>query len=383
MADHYDVVVVGLGAMGSAACAELARRGAKVLGLEQFNLLHSLGSSHGQSRMIRLAYYEHPDYVPLLKRAHALWREMQAKHGDIFRRSGVVYLGHPSNPLISGSEGAARLHGIVHEMWDRDQLAARVPQFEVPPDFVGMFEPAAGVLRVDSILHHCLSAALAAGAELRACEPVTSWQATDSSVSIVTSRTTYTASHVIFCGGAWTSAIVQDLGVKLKVTRQTAAWFWPRQPEIFSDEAAPSWAMDLGNGALFYGFPMLPGHPGVKVAIHAPGPEVHSDKVTRSFLPDDNLEIRSVVRRYLPVVEGPLLAGTVCLYTNSPDSHFIVDHHPRHERVTIACGFSGHGFKFASVMGEILTDLALSGASPLPIEFLSLRRFAQVAARNP
>jgi sarcosine oxidase len=376
MSDHFDVIVVGLGAMGASTCCELARRSAKVLGLEQFNLLHSLGSSHGQSRLIRLAYYEHPDYVPLLRRAHELWREMDARHGDVFRQSGVIYMGTPASPLISGSKGAARLYGIAHELLDRDQLDARFPHFTVPKDYVGMFEPDAGILRPECIIHHFLAAALAAGVEVHACEPVNSWQATDSSVTVSTAKATYTAKQVIFCSGAWTGAIVADLGMKLKVTRQIATWFWPRRPEVFAHEKTSGWAIDNGNGGLFYGFPMLPGYPGVKVAVHAPGAEVQPDHVMRNFLPGDDLEIRSAVRQYLPVAEGPLLASSVCLYTNSPDSHFIIDRHPRHDRVTVACGFSGHGFKFASVMGEILTDLALTGSSPLPIDFLSLKRFA-------
>ena len=375
MSNHLDVIVVGLGAMGASTSCELARRGATVLALEQFNLLHSLGSSHGQSRMIRLAYYEHPDYVPLLSRAHHLWTEMQARHGDAFLQSGVIYMGTPSSPLISGSEKSARLYGIAHQMFDRAQLGARFPHFEVPEDYVGMFEPDAGILRPEPIIHHYLSTALAAGVDVRACEPVTSWEANEASVAVATPNATYTARHVIFCSGAWSGAVVRDLGVKLKVTRQTAAWFWPRHPELFSAERFSSWAIDNGNGGLVYGFPILPGYPGVKVAIHAPGPEVQPDHVTRSFIKGDDVEIRAALGQYLPAAEGPLLGSSFCLYTNSPDSHFIVDRHPRRERVTIACGFSGHGFKFASVMGEILADLALTGTSSLPIEFLSLKRF--------
>lgn len=376
MSRHFDVIVVGLGAMGASACAELARRGAKVLGLEQFNLLHSMGSSHGHARMIRLAYYEHPDYVPLLRRAHALSREMDGGRGNLFVPSGVLYAGAPSSALISGSEKSARLYGLAHEMLDRDQLRTRFPHLEVPVNYIGMFEPEAGILRPEALIEHALSAALAAGAEIHACEPVTSWQAGDSAVTITTANGAYTARHVIFCSGAWTSALIHDLGVTLKVTRQIAAWFWPRQPEIFSPERAASWAIDTGDGRLFYGFPMLTGYPGVRVAIHAPGAEVQPDHVARNFVPGDDLEIRAAVRQYLPAADGALLGSSVCLYTNSPDSHFIVDRHPRHEQVTLACGFSGHGFKFASVMGEILADLALTGKSFLPIEFLGLQRFA-------
>jgi sarcosine oxidase len=376
MRNHFDVIVVGLGAMGSSTCCELARRGAKVLGLEQFNLGHALGSSHGQSRMIRLAYYEHPDYVPLLRRAHHLWCEMEARHGNIFLQSGVIYMGAPDSPLISGSVGSASRYGIAHEMFDREQLASRFPHFTVPKDYVGMFEPEAGLLRPESIIQQYLSTALAAGVEVHACEPVTSWEATDSSVTVVTAKATYAAKQVVLTSGAWTGAIVRDLGVKLKVTRQIMAWFWPRQPELFSPEATSSWAIDNGKGGLFYGFPILPGYPGVKVAIHAPGAEVPPNAVIRHFLPGDDFDIRAAIRQYLPATEGPLLASSVCLYTNSPDAHFIVDRHPRHERVTMACGFSGHGFKFSSVMGEILADLALTGTSSLPITFLSLKRFA-------
>jgi sarcosine oxidase len=377
----YDVIVVGLGSMGSAACHHLAGRGARVLGLERFDIPHALGSHHGASRMIRLAYFEHPDYVALLLRAYELWDLLERESGQrILHVTGGLYLGRPDSELISGSMRAARAHGLAHEVLDRAQIAARFPQFDLPADTIGFHEARAGFLLPELAVATHAGQAMRRGAELHGCEPVTSWDAAGDRVTVRTGRGVYHARHLVFAGGAWSGRLVRDLGVELKVTRQTLGWFWPRAPESFALGRLPVWAVDPAHGGpyrgIYYGFPMMPDAPGVKIALHWPTAEaVDPDTVDRRPLAGDEGPLREAVRRCLPAADGPLLSLRVCLYTSSPDGDFIIDRHPRHERVTVACGFSGHGFKFASVIGEVLADLATTGRSAQPIGFLGLERF--------
>ena len=379
--DRYDVIVVGLGSMGSAACWHLARRGARVLGLEQFNIPHALGSHHGASRMIRLAYFEHRDYVALLLRAYELWDLLERDSGvKLLHITGGLYLGRPDSELIAGSIRAARDHALPHEVLDRAAIAARFPQFDVPDDAIGVHETRAGFLLPEAAVAAHADQAMRRGAVLHGCEPVTAWDASGDSVSVRTDRATYRAGHLVFAGGAWSGRLVRDLGVDLKVTRQTLGWFWPRETAPFSLGRFPVWAVDPSRGdgyrGIYYGFPMMPDTPGVKIAHHWPTPDgVDPDTVERRPLPGDEAALREGLQRWLPAADGPLLSLQVCLYTNSPDGHFIIDRHPAHPPVTVACGFSGHGFKFASVVGEALADLATTGRSDLPIGFLGLGRF--------
>src|SRR5687767_9732959 len=229
MTSRYDVIVVGVGAMGSSACYHLARRGAAVLGLEQFDIPHDRGSSHGASRMIRMAYYEHPDYVPLLRRAYELWFELERVSGQkLLHVTGGLYLGPADGNLVGGSLQSARQHGLEHEMLDHGQLARRFPQFRVPGQWVGMFETMAGFLRPERVIAACAEAALRAGADLRGREPLSEWSASDSGVTVRTPRGEYHAGHLLFCGGPWTSKLVMNLGIPLVVTRQVLGWVWPK-----------------------------------------------------------------------------------------------------------------------------------------------------------
>lgn len=362
--------------MGSSCCFQLARRGIRVLGLEQFDIPHALGSSHGASRMIRLAYYEHPDYVPLLRRAYELWDELQAICGQkLLYRTGGLYMGPPKGEIVGGSLRAAREHQLPHEVLDRDQIHGRFPQFQIPDQWVGLFEPEAGFLLPERVIAAYAQAALRAGAELQGREIVVDWNADLNGVLVRTNKGEYHAAHLIFCGGPWSGKLVRDLGVELTITRQVLGWVWPREPELFSLGRLPVWATDCGDGTVHYGFPMMDDVPGFKVAHHSPGPATDPDRVAREPQPGDEETFRPVLRTMIPSADGPLLSMKVCLYTNSPDSHFIIDCHPHHERVTVACGFSGHGFKFASVIGEILADLAMQGSTKLPAQFLGLSRF--------
>jgi sarcosine oxidase len=374
--NNFDVIVVGLGAMGSSACYHLARRGARVLGLEQFDIPHALGSSHGQSRMIRLAYYEHPDYVPLLKRAYELWHELEATSGQkLLYLSGGLYIGPPDAELVAGSFASARKHGLTHQLLSRDELARQFPQFHVPDDYVALHEPQAGFVLPERVVSAHAEGALRAGAELHGREPVMEWREEPGCIHVRTIRGDYRADRLVVCGGPWSGRLLADLGVPLTVTRQVLAWVWPRQPDLFALGRLPVWAIDRLDDTIYYGFPMMSDVPGFKLAHHGPGPTTDPDCVAREVLAGDEETFRPVLRTMIPAADGPLLSMKVCLYTNSPDHHFILDQHPRHDRVTIACGFSGHGFKFASVIGEILADYATTGTTRHPAAFLRLNRF--------
>jgi sarcosine oxidase len=378
MGKTFDVIVIGVGAMGASTCLHLARRGVRTLGLEQFDIPHHFGSSHGMSRMIRLAYYEHPDYVPLLRRAYELWDELEKLSGQkLLYITGGLYMGEPTCELVSQATRAARQHGLQHTTLDRDQIAAQYPQFELPAHYTGLFEPRAGFLVPERCIAAAARCAMQAGAEIHARERVTQWQSDGSGVTVTTDRAEYRAQQLVVCAGPWSGTLLRDLRVKLVVTRQVMTWFWPGQPDRFELGRLPVWGIDRPSGGLFYGFPMSGEDVGLKVAVHAPGTATDPDRVARDPQPGDVDEVEQFLARHLPSAQGPLVGQRVCLYTNSPDSHFVIDRHPEHDRVSVACGFSGHGFKFASVIGEILADLATKGRTVYPIEFLGTSRFQQ------
>jgi sarcosine oxidase len=380
MSNTFDVIVIGVGAMGSSACLHLARRGVNVLGLEQFGIPHSLGSSHGETRMIRLCYYEHPDYVPLLHRAYELWHDLEQESGEkLLHMTGGIYIGQERSEFIDGILRSAQQHGLPHERLDQDELRRRYPQFVAPPDHIGVFEPNAGFLLPERVVATNAALAMSRGAELHGHEPALDWTAGADGVSVRTAHGVYSAGKLIICGGTWSERIVGDLGVKLVVTRQVLGWVWPRTPSMFALGTLPVWAIENSDGSQHYGFPMLHPHisarPGFKIAHHFQGTPTTPQSIDRIAQPEDEQDFRPTLQRSIPEADGPLLSMAVCMYTNSPDSQFIIDRHPAHANVTIACGFSGHGFKFGSVVGEVLADLALDGHSKHPIDFLRLSRF--------
>jgi len=372
----FDVMVVGVGTMGAAACYHLAGRGARVLGLERFDIPNAMGSAAGFSRMIRLAYFEHPDYVPLLRRSYQLWDELQAELGlEIIKITGGVYLGPPGAEVLEGSLSSVRQHDLPHEWLDAAEAARRFPQFKIPDDFRCLHDHQAGLVLPERAVAGYAELALRRGAELHGQEPVLSWEPAGDGFIVRTPRANYAAAKLLFCGGAWTSKLVADLGVRLTVTRQPMAWVWPKKPALFELGAMPVWIMEHRDGSNHYGFPMLPGSPGFKVASHVRGAPADADQLDRAPREADEQVVRRVLQNHIPEANGPLLSMRICMYTNSPDHQFIVDRHPRHSNVTIACGFSGHGFKFASALGQVLAELTLDGRSSLPIEFLGLSRF--------
>ncbi|MBI1375367.1 MAG: N-methyl-L-tryptophan oxidase [Phycisphaera sp.] len=379
---RFDVIVIGVGTMGSAACWRLAHRGVRVLGIDRYDVPHTHGAHHGGSRVVRKAYFEHPDYVPLLHEAYRGWDELERDSGrTLLHRTGGLYMGRPDSEAIAGSLEAMHTHDLDHEELTREQVHERYPMFRLPEDFVGLIEPVTGFVEPEGAVAAMSELARQSGAELRYGEPVTTWSATSTGVTVQTQRDTYHADRLIVSAGAWSSVIGNacgKLGVDLVVTRQVFGWVTPRRPELFAIGTLPVWLIETGRGGQHYGMPMLPGQTSLKIALHHPGTPTDPDRVDRTTHPDDEATFRYVLRDHIPDADGPMVDMKTCLYTNSPDSHFVIDRHPdpaAHDRVIIACGFSGHGFKFAPAVGRALADLAADNRTDLPIDFLGVSRF--------
>jgi sarcosine oxidase len=370
----YDAIVVGLGAHGSATVAELARRGAKVLGIERFERGHAKGSFVGRSRIIRLAYFEHPDYVPLLRRAWERWLDLERETGEeLLHQTGGLYAGAAGSEIVTGSLRSAREHGLAHETLTTDDLRRRFPWLKVDDGMVGLFEKQAGYLVPEACIEAHLQVAERNGAELRFGDGVHDWYKDGSGFGVHTSGGTRdTAAHVVLTPGAWLPGLLPDLALPLAVERVPLFWFEPAKPEPFRE--IPVYIVETDQGS-YYGFPYLADQ-GLKVARHGSGEATDPDRLDRAVRPDDDERVRRFVRRYLPDGEGPLREAVVCMYTKTPDEHFVIDTLPELPGVVYASACSGHGFKFGSVVGEILADLALQGHTALPVGFLSAARFA-------
>jgi sarcosine oxidase len=376
---HYDAIVLGCGGVGSATAYHLARRGAKVLGLEQFSPAHDRGSSHGETRVIRQAYFEHPDYVPLLLRAYELWRELEETAGiDLLHQVGLLQVGPPEGPVVRGVLEAARLHKLSVESLTSDEIPRRFAGLRAPPEAIGVFEPAAGYLKVERCVLAHIAAAKASGAELRFNVPVRSWQATPHEVRVVTDQDEFTAANLILAAGPYAPQILRSLNIPLVVRRKHLYWFPTSDQSYHETSGCPTFLYDLPHG-VFYGFPQVDDL-GVKVAEHSGG-EVVTDPAADPKAADvaDLARVEDFLKEHLPGVGGPINRRSVCFYTMSPDEHFVVAHHPQHQNIVFAAGLSGHGFKFTSVLGQALVDLALDGHTSLPIGFLSVSRFAEGA----
>jgi sarcosine oxidase len=372
-----DAIVVGLGAMGSATAYHLARRGQRVLGFDAFPRGHTQGSSHGESRIIRLAYFEHPNYVPLLRRAYAVWDATQHEaRRELLRMTGGVFVGRPGSALVDGSLLSARTHHLPHELLDPDQIRGRVPVFRPHPDEVAVYESSAGVLFPERCIEAHLDLATWGGADLRHGEPVQGWTATSNGVEVRTASGRYAADRLVLTAGAWLSKLLPDL--PLAPERIPVTWFQPRrEPERFTADRFPVFIWDTGV-EVFYGSPHLD-WPGVKVGRHHQGQLCDPDTVERTATDTDEAPLRAFVRDRIPDLDGPTASRVVCLYTNTPDEHFLIDHHPTWPNVVFAGGFSGHGFKFASVVGEILADLVTTGRTAPEAAFLGSARFARTS----
>ena len=377
----WDTVVLGLGGMGSAALAHVAARGNRVIGLERFQPMHGFGSSHGQSRIIRQTYFLDGRYVALVQRAYELWRELEAQTGEpLLNITGGLFLSTRDNAIVDGGLQSAREHGLPHELLERDEVARRYPSMHFRPGEVALFEPTAGFLRPEACIGAHLRRAIESGAQARFGTSATRYEATPNGVRVWTSDgDVIDAERLIVTAGAWLGRIAADLGLPLAVERQVMHWFAPANfQNTDALESLPIFIVARQDGRV-YGFPYVPGE-GIKIAFYRSFRQTDPDDVDRDVTPEEVAPIRAFLDGLIPGAAATYLRSKVCLYTLTPDEHFVIGLHPAHANVVIAGGFSGHGFKFCSVVGEIVADLALEGRTRHPIGFLSPDRFAGVAS---
>jgi sarcosine oxidase len=372
-----DVLVVGLGAMGSMALWRLARRGASAVGFDRFEPPHALGSSHGESRIIRTAYYEGPGYVPLVREAFDLWRELEGESDvSILTMTGALMIGSPSSDVVAGALASAKEHGLDHEVLDAARVSHRFGRHRLLDHEVAVYEPAAGFVRPEAGIAAALGRARALGARTFTGQVVERVEPTPGGVQVRASGRTWRARHAIVCAGAWNSAgLVDGLDVSLEVTRQCMVWFRPRTPALHTPDRAPVFVHDIaGSPALFgYGFPSVDGET-VKIGVAAQTAPQDPDTIDRAIHQADLDAASDYVRTALPDLDPTPVNAVVCLQENSPDRQFVIG--AVAPGVTVLAGFSGHGFKFAPVIGDIGADLALKGTTPRSIGPFSPQRFA-------
>lgn len=378
MSTHYDVIVIGVGGMGSATVYQLAKRGVKVLGLERFDIPHTMGSSHGVTRIIRMAYAEHPAYIPLLRRAYELWRETETAFGE-----QLLYVTGGLDISADDHEGAhfrrAKFscdeYDLPYEVLDADALMSRFPAVSVPEGYKAVHQPDAGfVLSERAIVAH-VTLAQKHGGTVQAREAVQKWWADGDGVRVQTDKATYSADKLVISAGAWANQLVMGVDPNLLVPeRQVLAWLQPQKPDLFEMGALPVWILDVPEG-VFYGFPLF-SVPGFKFGrMHHREEKINPDTMKREADAEDEALLRGFAEKYFPQGSGATMALKTCIFTNTPDKHFIVDVHPQYPQVVFGAGYSGHGYKFASVMGEVLADLALTGETRFEMDWLKLGRF--------
>jgi sarcosine oxidase len=373
----HDVIVVGLGGMGSAAAYQLAGRGQRVLGLEKFSPAHDKGSSHGRSRIIRQAYFEGAEYVPLLLRAYELWEQLEEETGqELMTLTGGLMIGREDGELVSGSVKSADEHDLPYEMLNAAEIRRRFPAYAPGPETVALYEENAGFVRPEETVKAHLDRADSLGADLRFEEPVLSWEASESGVRVETPVDSYEAERLVISPGAWAPQLLGDLDLPLEVTRQVMFWYEPTGGlEPFLPERFPIFIWEPDDGNMFYGFPAQDDDRGVKAAFfRAGGVSTSPETIDREVREEEIGFLRGYLADHIPELAGRCLDARACMYTNTPDEHFVISVYPENPRVVIACGFSGHGYKFCSVVGEILADLSIEGSTPHPIDLFSPAR---------
>jgi sarcosine oxidase len=378
----YDVIVAGLGGMGSAAAYHLASRGQRVLGLEKFGPAHDRGASHGGSRVTRQSYFEGPEYVPLLLRAYDLWEQLGRDSGrDVISLTGGLMMGRPESRTVAGSQESALRWGLEHEMLDATEVRRRFPTLAPRPDEVALYEAKAGFVRPEETVSAHLELAERHGAELHFGELVLSWGDTPGGVRAVTAAGTYTGGQLVVTPGPWAPRLLADLGVSFSIERQVQYWFQPAGGVgPFRPDRHPIYIWEDPDGTQVYGFPAIDGPDGgVKVAFFRHGAATTPETIDRDVHEDEIAEMAEAMGRHVPDLPGTFLRAKTCMYSNTADEHFVIARHPGHAAVTVACGFSGHGFKFVPVVGEILADLAGTGTTRHPIELFDPRRFSEVS----
>lgn len=374
MPNNFETIVIGTGGVGSATLYHLAQRGVRVLGLDQFPPAHDRGSSHGRTRIIRQAYFEHPDYVPLLFRAYELWSDLSEFWGKpLYHEVGLLQIGMPSGHVVEGVRAAARLHNLPIENLTARETEARFPGFRVPDGWEAVFESRAGYLDVEDCVSAHLQAATRWGAVLQTGITVRSWRREKSQIVVETDSGRFHAAKLIITAGAWAGSLLRELGVRLEVRRKALYWYPVHDESLQADAGCPTFLFETPNG-VFYGFPQIDQW-GVKLAEHSGGPVVTDPlHVSRELDTADQARVEQFAAQHLPGLGRPATRHATCMYTMSPDSNFIVDLHPDDPDVAFAAGLSGHGFKFACVLGEALADLSIAGRTSLPIGFLGCKR---------
>ena len=375
MSQEFDCIVIGVGGMGSSTLYNLAKRGRRVLGLEQFDIPHAEGSSHGVNRIIRLAYYEHPSYVPLLRRAYELWSEIESVTGEqLLYKTGSIDTAPSGHEVFEGSLESCLLHDIPHRVLNHAQINEQFPGYQLPPGHMGLLQEDGGFVLSERSIVAYANAAMSAGAEIHAREIVLGWEPDQGGVRVFTDRGEYTAERLVITAGAWTSGmipILEDLAVP---ERQVLAWLQPLDGSLYTPAVFPVFNAYFDEGR-YYGFPVF-GIPGFKVGrYHHLEEVIDPDSEIKTVTGEDEAVLRSAVERYFPKANGTTMTLKTCMFTNTPDEHFIVDLLPGNTQVAVAAGFSGHGFKFASVIGEILAELAITGETEHNIDLLKIDRF--------
>ena len=371
--EHFDVIVAGVGSMGSAACYHLARRGLRTLGLERFDIPHTMGSHHGFTRIIRLAYYEDPSYVPLLRRAFTLWNTLEQEYGEtLLHVTGTIDASGADEVVFRGSLDSCIEHDIPHEVLTGRELNDRFPGYHLPDTHRAVYQPDGGYLVPESCVTAHTLGAIQSGAAIHAREGVVAWEAGPDGVRVETDRrSVYTADQLVLATGAWMGKMIEGFAPLAIPERQVLGWFQPILPDRFTPQTFPVFNLLVEEGR-YYGFPVH-GVPGFKIGRYH-HLEEHVDPDTMDREPNDRDEavLREVVDRYFPDASGPTVGLRACMFVNTPDEHFVIDRHPAHENVIIASPCSGHGFKFASVVGEIIAELVERDETELDILLLRL-----------
>ena len=373
----YDAIVIGVGGMGSAAVYHLAQRGLQVLGVEKHAIPHEMGSSHGYSRMIRYTLQEHPSYVPLVRRSYELWHEMEETAGEeLMVTTGSIRAGAPDSPFFLNAQEACDLHSIPYEILTASEVNKRFPGYRFPEEISSVYQADGGFLLPERCIVTHVQAAERAGADVHSQETVLDWEVRGDGVQVRTDRDTYTAGRLVVTAGPWAANLVPELAAYAVPERQVMGWFQPKRPELYAAEAFPVFGVFTEEGR-YYGFPSH-AVPGFKIGrVHHLLQKVDPDAIDREVHPEDEDILRQAVNRYFPLAAGKLLDGKTCMYTNTPDEHFMIGTLDGQPQVSVAAGFSGHGFKFASVIGEIMADLAQSGATEHDINLFRLDRFKE------
>lgn len=375
---HADVIVVGLGSMGAAAAYRLASRGLRVWAFDRFDPPHDRGAHSGGSRIVRMAYMEGADYVPLIRRSYDLWRELENDASErLLTVTGGLMLGRPDSIAVAGAAAVARARGLAHELLEASEVRRRFPAFTPSDDEIALYEEVAGLVRPDRAIAAYLRLARMAGATLHRDTAVDEWTASAEGVSIVTAEGIVRGDRLILCPGAWAPALTR-LRVPMRVERRVQHYWLPSRPSAFQPGSFPIWIWEYGTGLAAYGLPALDG--AVKAAVHHGDETVDPDVGAAPAQPAEAEAMRRWLSTRLPdLATAQWLGGKQCLYTLTPDEHFVLGLHPDSPTVAVACGFSGHGFKFAPVIGEILADLATTGTTSHSIDLFDPKRFGGAA----